>query len=83
PTQRPLTEPERALSDRMVAYWTTFARTGSPNGPDAPPWPVLRSAGPRDQPVLSLAAGPGGIRPTDADSAHHCPFWDTVEGRTG
>ncbi|MEU3915588.1 carboxylesterase family protein [Streptomyces sp. NPDC029721] len=83
PTQRPLTEPERALSDRMVAYWTTFARTGSPNGPDAPPWPVLRSAGPRDQSVLSLAAGPGGIRPTDADSAHHCPFWDTVEGRTG
>ncbi|MFD0380086.1 carboxylesterase family protein [Streptomyces sp. NPDC127112] len=43
PTQRPLTEPERALSDRMVAYWTDFARTGSPNGPDAPPWPVPRS----------------------------------------
>ncbi|MFJ9737217.1 carboxylesterase/lipase family protein [Streptomyces sp. NPDC101166] len=81
-TERPLTAPQRALSDRMMDYWTDFARTGSPNGPDAPFWPVLRSAGPRDQPVQSLAAGPGGVRPVDADTAHHCPFWDAV-GTTG
>ncbi|MEW1638151.1 carboxylesterase family protein [Streptomyces sp. NPDC093801] len=81
-TERPLDEAERVLSDRMVDYWTAFARTGSPDVPGAPPWPALRSAGPRDQPVQSLAAGPGGIRPVDADSAHHCPFWDGV-GRAG
>lgn len=82
PTERPLTEAQLALSEKMVDYWTNFARTGSPNRPDAPLWPVLRAAGPRDQPVQSLAAGPGGIRPVDADSAHHCPFWDAI-GRTG
>ncbi|MFF4498411.1 carboxylesterase family protein, partial [Streptomyces sp. NPDC001546] len=82
PTERPLTDAQLALSGRMVDYWTNFARTGSPNRPDAPLWPALRAAGPRDQPVQSLAAGPGGIRPVDADSAHQCPFWDAV-GRTG
>ncbi|MCF3182397.1 carboxylesterase family protein [Streptomyces polychromogenes] len=82
PTERPLTQDQLALSDRMVDYWTDFARTGSPNGSHAPFWPALSSPGSRDQPVQSLASGPAGIRPVDADSAHHCPFWDAV-GRVG
>ncbi|WP_406550883.1 carboxylesterase/lipase family protein [Streptomyces sp. YS-3] len=75
PTERPLTEAQRALSDHMVDYWTNFAHTGNPNSPGAPPWPALRSSSPLAQPVQSLTPGPGGIHPVDAASAHHCPFW--------
>ncbi|MEV6578539.1 carboxylesterase family protein [Streptomyces sp. NPDC051582] len=78
PTERPLTDAQRALSGQMVDYWTDFARTGTPNGPGDPPWPVLRPGSPRSGPVLSLAPGRGAIHPVDADSAHHCRFWDSL-----
>lgn len=32
------------LSDLMETYWTNFARTGDPNGGDAPNWPQYNSA---------------------------------------
>lgn len=78
PTERPLTEAQRALSDRMVDYWTNFAHTGNPNTPGAPLWPVLRASSPLAQSVQSLAPEPGGIHPVDAESAHHCSFWDRL-----
>ena len=78
PTERPLTDAQRALSDRMVDYWANFAHTGNPNTPDAPLWPVLRISSPLAQSVQSLAPGPGGIHPVDAYSAHHCSFWDRL-----
>jgi para-nitrobenzyl esterase len=31
---------DRELSDRMMSYWTNFARTGDPNGPNLTPWPT-------------------------------------------
>jgi para-nitrobenzyl esterase len=31
------------VSDRMQSYWTNFARTGDPNGPGLPHWPVYSS----------------------------------------
>ncbi|MGW6979876.1 carboxylesterase/lipase family protein [Streptomyces sp. NPDC054932] len=76
PTERPLTDAQRALSDRMVGYWTNFARTGNPNTSDAPLWPRLRPSSPLAGSVQSLAPGPGGIHPVDAHSAHHCSLWD-------
>lgn len=70
-----LAEPQRALSGRMAAYWTRFARTGAPDAPGAPAWPRFAPGAPS---VLELAPGPGGIRPVDAAAAHHCALWDSV-----
>lgn len=78
PTERPLNDGQRALSDKMTGYWTNFARTGDPNTPDAPPWPTFRAASPHTPPVQSLAPGPGGIHPVDAHAAHACSFWDRL-----
>ena len=32
---------DRKVSDQMQYYWTNFAKTGDPNGPDAPAWPAF------------------------------------------
>ncbi|MEV5748269.1 carboxylesterase/lipase family protein [Actinoallomurus sp. NPDC052308] len=71
----PLSTAQRLLSDRMIGYWTRFARTGDPNGGGAPTWaPTLPGA----ERVLSLASGSGGIRPVDLAREHRCGFWTSL-----
>jgi len=41
----PATAGERALSDAMVDYWTSFARTGRPTSAVAPAWPAFGTDG--------------------------------------
>lgn len=41
----PETPQERGLSDAMVDYWTSFARTGRPVAQNAPDWPVFGAHG--------------------------------------
>lgn len=36
----PETPEERALSDAMLDYWTSFARSGTPRAANAPAWPA-------------------------------------------
>lgn len=37
-------ESDRPLSDAMIGYWTSFARTGTPRASNAPDWPAYGTA---------------------------------------
>jgi para-nitrobenzyl esterase len=50
------TDEDRALSDRMQAYWTNFVKTGDPNGPGLPAWPAFTAANPQ---MMRFGADPG------------------------
>ena len=39
----PDTAQERALSDAVIGYWTSFARSGRPQAANAPVWPAYGS----------------------------------------
>jgi para-nitrobenzyl esterase len=41
----PDTEEQRKLSDAMIGYWTSFARTGHPTAAHEPDWPEYGSTG--------------------------------------
>ena len=71
----PLTREQERLSFAMVAYWTNFARRGTPNASGLPSWPRYRA--PRD--VLGLALPEqGGIAPVDVAAESNCAFWEDV-----
>ena len=77
PFQTGSTPDQRRLADQMIRYWTNFARTGDPNGPELPPWPPFDDARPVPQ-VQSLAPGPDGIRPVDYAAEHQLDFWSSL-----
>ena len=69
----PISETQQRLSEQMIDYWTAFARTGNPNGPDRPYWAPASNG---DIHGLSLApADQGGIKLVNLSTDHHCHFW--------
>ncbi|HLL37784.1 MAG TPA: carboxylesterase/lipase family protein [Streptomyces sp.] len=59
---------QTALSEKMLGYWTNFARTGVPYAANAPRWPQYPK-------VQTLA--PEGITRVDTfPRAHHCDLWN-------
>jgi len=59
---------QQRLSDRMITYWSTFAREGRPAAPSR--WPPTT---PGD--VTALQLRPDGDRPTDPGREHQCDLW--------
>jgi para-nitrobenzyl esterase len=59
----------RRLSEAMVAYWSSFARSGRPAAPGLPAWPPYRTA------ADTMRFEPGSMHTFDASAAHHCGFW--------
>src|SRR5262249_9449976 len=65
---------QQQLSEAMISYWTTFARTGQPSSFQAPFWARFSTANdsmqslvtPRPQPETTFAAD------------HRCAFWDSL-----
>ncbi len=43
--KNPATAQEEALSEAMLDYWTSFARSGRPQAADAPDWPAFGATG--------------------------------------
>ena len=67
---------DRRLSDQVQSYWTTFARTGDPNSPGTPRWPVY---GPTEWQVMRLS----GSSAASADpNRQRYLFLDTIWGKT-
>jgi len=66
-----LTEEQRQLSEAMVSYWTSFARTGSPNQFDEPFWDAYDSA---SDAVQSLVP-PVPAEETGFAADHKCSLW--------
>lgn len=57
------TTADRAFSDKVMGYWTTFARTGDPSAPGLPAWPRYQGLGSQ---MLELAATPAPVSDPDA-----------------
>jgi para-nitrobenzyl esterase len=55
---------DEALTGVVMDYWVQFARSGNPNQPGRPPWPMYSAAEPR---VMELGDHIGDIPPPDAD----------------
>ncbi|KQR26998.1 hypothetical protein ASF71_18075 [Deinococcus sp. Leaf326] len=67
-----LSAPSQRLADQMMAYWTSFARTGTPQAPLLPAWTPFKSA----NQVMRFA--PDNVWNFDAGAAHHCAFWQSL-----
>jgi para-nitrobenzyl esterase len=72
----PWSPDDMKLSDLMGMYWTNFAKTGNPNGPGQPEWPVYNADGHYE--VMHLADGNSAAAP-DAHRARY-EFLDSLNG---
>ncbi len=71
---RELQGSEVDLSDKLVAAWTNFAKTGNPNGSGNSPWPRATTGGPFLQEDTPLATE----STSEYRANYKCDFWDTL-----
>ena len=70
----PFSSAQGELSNQMIRYWATFAKTGDPNNPFVPRWPRYSSDA---QEMISLQAAGTKVK-TDFADDHKCGFWAKV-----
>ena len=63
------------LSDQMVSYWTTFAKSGNPNSEETPDWPRYDA---RLDQYQSLQL-PIPFTTSAFAGEHDCDFWDSLQ----
>lgn len=67
-----LNSTQLALSEKMLKYWTNFAKTGNPNASGLPTWPTYTTA---NDSFMSFGATT--VAPISNFAADHkCSFWD-------
>ena len=62
---------DHMMAERMVTYWTNFARTGNPNGPGLPLWPGFDG---KDASVMRLGSD------AEVKAAPSLPDYKLIEG---
>ena len=66
----------QTLADQMVAYWSSFARTGVPAPTGLPVWPAYDGAALSTKVMRFQPSDIGPITPFNADAEHQCTgFW--------
>ena len=76
----PLSQAQQVLADQLKDFWTTFARTGNPNGGAGNrrnyPWPRYNL----NNPLYLSENTPESVAFSEAQFSreHKCDFWDSV-----
>ena len=69
---RPWEAIDRTVAEQVSSYWTNFAKTGNPNGPDLPEWTPFSSTATT---TMQLGARMGAMPVADRDKV---AFWKEV-----
>ena len=73
-----LTPVQRKLSDKMIAAWANFARTGNPNGSGNAPWPRWREGAEASAYFLQDNDWTHSQTNGQIHAAHQCDFWQSI-----
>ena len=76
----PFDSAQQVLSDQMISYWTHFVIDGAPKAAGLPDWPA-QDGNPDHNSWMSLRPS-GSQLIADFDTAHQCPFWASLKGRS-
>ena len=60
------------IAGKLLAYWSRFAHSGTPHAAAWSRWPKYSG----EASVIQFAAGD--VRLFEANTAHHCAFWQTL-----
>ena len=62
---------QQELAGTMERYWTSFARSGTPNNPGSPQWAPFNQVDSNFQSLMPPSPAPA----ANFAAAHHCAFW--------